>query len=71
MNKLSLVLGGMCVGGGIIMMTQERRIEKIHKMYENLITELATDTYTRAWKDGSVFGAQQYRREVVLKSLMN
>lgn len=71
MNKLSLVVGGVFIGAGIIMMTQERRIEKIHKMYENLITEHTAETYTNAWTDGKVFGAQEYRREAVLNSLMN
>lgn len=71
MNKTALVAGGVFFGAGVIMLTQERRIDKIHKMYENLITELAGDTYTRAWTDGKFFGAQEYRRQAVQNALMN
>lgn len=71
MEKIALVAGGVFFGAGVIMLTQERRIDKIHKMYENLITEHTADAYTRAWTDGITFGVQQYRREAVVNAVLN
>lgn len=71
MNKLSLVLGGAFIGAGVMMIVQDRRINKIHKMYANLIAEHTTETYTQGWTDGNTFGVQQYRREAVLNAVFN
>lgn len=71
MSKTALVAGGVFFGAGVIMLTQERRIDKIHKMYANLIAEHTAETYTSAWTDGAFFGVQEYRRQAVQNALMN
>lgn len=71
MHKVVLVLGGMFIGGGLIMMTQERRIQKIHKMYEELWAEFVEKTYTEAFVEGKAFGVGEYRRQVVRNAAFN
>lgn len=72
MKKLALLFGMTFIGGAATMMViQDRRINKIHKMYADMIAEHTRETYLDGFKDGKVFGAQQYRREAVFHSLQN